>query len=158
MPNQIGTMASIKELGGKAWGIRGLEAIWRDIRFSFRSLRRSKAFSLAVIATLALCIGANSTAFSVLYGMVLKPLPFKDPCQIVDVYNQRPKVGPERLRTSIGQYVDYRDHANLFAHVAFWGGWMFNIGGDTAPERLVGIMATPEVFSVMGVQPVIGGF
>lgn len=142
----------------QGWLARGLEGFWRDLRTSARGLRRSLPFSLAVVATLALCIGANSTVFSVLYGMVLKPLPFADPGQIVEVYNQRPKVGPERLRTSIGQYVDYRDHADLFAHVAFWGGWMFNIGGDTAPERLVGIMATPEFFSVMGVQPVIGQF
>src|SRR5687768_12927148 len=65
------------------WARRWLEHAARDVRFSFRSLRRSPVFSLTVVATLALCIGANTSIVSVLYGLIIRPLPFPNPGQIV---------------------------------------------------------------------------
>ena len=89
-----GWVATFNEPTGASWGLGVvLEHVWRDVRFSLRSLRRSMTFSAAVVATLALCIGANLAILSVLYGLILKPLPFPDAGQIVDVYNSRPKVG-----------------------------------------------------------------
>jgi len=102
------------------WDINWLEGVWRDVRFSFRALRRAKAFSAAVILTLALCIWANTSILSVLYGLILKPLPLPDAGQVVDVFNMRPKEGQMHQNLGVAQYLDYREHADLFAGFAMW--------------------------------------
>jgi predicted permease len=135
-----------------------IESFWRDLRFSFRSLRRAPAFTATVVATLALCIWANTAIFSVLYGLVLKPLPFRDAGQIVDVYNMRPKAGQMHQNVSVVQYLDYKAHADLFENVALWSGWMFNIGEESGTSRYVGMKITPEYFAVLGVPPLMGRF
>lgn len=154
----FGNMTHLKEQTRETWGILWAENLWRDLRFSVRSLRRSLVFSLAVIATLALCIWANTAVLSVLYGLVLKPLPFRDAGQIVDVYSMRPKAGQMHQRMGVAQYLDYKAQADLFADVSLWAGWMFNIGEDAGTARYVGMRITPEYFSVLGVQPLMGRF
>ncbi|MBL9194085.1 MAG: ABC transporter permease [Opitutaceae bacterium] len=152
-------MATFNEPTGASWGLGVvLEHVWRDVRFSLRSLRRSMTFSAAVVATLALCIGANLAILSVLYGLILKPLPFPDAGQIVDVYNSRPKVGQLKQQLGVGQYLDYKEHADLFSGVALWAGWMFNIGESGGTTRYVGMRVTSEYFSVLGLQPLKGRF
>jgi predicted permease len=136
--------------------MNALETFWRDLRFSTRSLRKSRAFTATVVATLALCIWANTAVLSVLYGLVLKPLPFHDAEQIVDVYNTRPKAGQPNLQLGVGQYLDYKAHADLFSGFALWTGWMFNIGEESGAARYVGMRVTPEYFSVLGLQPMMG--
>jgi len=155
---KFGGVEQIKEQTRDIRGLPWLEALGRDLRFSFRSLRRSPAFSAAVILTLALCIGANTSIFSVLYGLVLKPLPFRDAGQIVDVYNMRPKAGEMHTTLSPAQYVDYKANADLFEGFALWFGWMFNIGEDGGTSRYVGMQVTYDYFSVLGLKPLLGRF
>lgn len=135
-----------------------MEQWGRDLRFSLRSLRRSKGFSIAVIVTLALCIGANTTIMSVLYGLILKPMPFVDSGQLVQVYNSFPKNNQPKVRTSVAQYLDYKANADLFAGFALWTVWTFNIGEDTDPERGIGARVTADYFALLGVQPLLGRF
>lgn len=135
-----------------------LEGFWRDLRFSLRSLRRAPAFSTAVVLTLALCIGANSTILTVLYGLVIKPLPLPHSEQVVDVYNMRPKAGELRQGASLAQYFDYKAHADLFSAVSLWYGWMFNLGQEGGTVRYVGMKVTWDFFSVLGLQPLKGRF
>ncbi|MBS0631474.1 MAG: ABC transporter permease [Verrucomicrobia bacterium] len=142
----------------QAWISNWLESVWHDVRFSLRSLRRSPAFTATVVATLALCIGANTAIISVLYGLVLKPLPYPHPEQIVDVYNMRPKAGQMHLGVGAAQYLDYKANADLFSDFALWRGWMFNIGEDGGTARYVGMIITSEYFSVVGVRPLMGRF
>jgi len=130
----------------------------RDFRFSVRSLRRSLGLSVAVIATLTLCIGANTAIFSVLYGLVLKPLPFAQSGQLVEIYNSLPKNGQLKRITSVAQYVDYRKNADLFAGFALWQPWTFNIGEETDPSRGIGARVTADYFKLLGVQPLLGRF
>lgn len=135
-----------------------LENLARDFRFSLRSLVRSAGFSAAVIVTLALCIGANTTIMSVLYGLILKPLPFPDAGQLVQVYNSFPKNNQPKQRTSVTQYLDYKANADLVAGVALWTVWTFNIGEDSDPERGIGARVTADYFTLLGVQPLLGRF
>lgn len=132
------------------WGI--------DLRFSLRSLRRAAGFSAAVIVTLALCIGANTTIMSVLYGLILKPMPFHDSGQLVQVYNSFPKNSRPKERVSVPQYLDYKANADLFEGFALWTVWTFNIGEDTDPERGIGARVTADYFALLGVQPLLGRF
>lgn len=130
----------------------------RDFRFSVRSLRRAAGFSAAVVLTLALCIGANTTIMSVLYGLILKPMPFRDSEQLVQVYNSFPKNDRPKERVSIPQYLDYKANADLFEGFTLWSVWTFNIGEDTDPERGIGARVTADYFSLLGVQPLLGRF
>lgn len=155
---KFGGVEQYKERARDERGLPWLENLLRDLRFSLRSLRRAPVFSAAVILTLALCIGANTSIFSVLYGLVLKPLPFPHPEQIVDVYNMRPKAGEMHTPLSPAQYADYKAHADLFDGFALWFGWMFNIGEDGGTSRYVGMQVTYDYFSVLGLKPVLGRF
>lgn len=138
--------------------LTSLEALARDFRFSFRALRRAAGFSAAVIVTLALCIGANTTIMSVLYGLILKPMPFQDAGQLVEVYTSLPKSNQPKRRVSIAQYRDYLANADLFAGFALWTVWTFNIGEESDLERGIGARVTADYFSLLGVQPLLGRF
>lgn len=141
-------------LGKWVW----LEQWVRDFRFSLRSLRRAAGFSAAVIVTLALCIGANTTIMSVLYGLILKPMPFHDAGQLVQVHSSLPKNNQPRRPVSVAQYLDYKANADLFEGFALWTTWTFNIAEESDPERGIGARVTADYFSLLGVQPLLGRF
>ena len=155
---KFGHVEGIKETVRDQRGLPWLEHLARDLRFSLRSLRRAPVFSTAVVATLALCIGANTSIVSVLYGLVLKPLPFRDPGQLVAIYNMRPKAGQLNQSVSVAQYLDYTANADLFEGFSLANGWMFNIGEDGGTARYVGMRVSAEYFSVLGLKPLMGRF
>lgn len=146
----------VRDLRDWVW----LENLRRDIGFSIRSLRRSALFSLAVIITLTLCIGANTTIFSALYELVLKPLPYADPGQLVEVYNSSPN--PRRSLkepTSIAQYLDFKQNADRFENFAVWQEAAFTLEQEgSPPKRAVGAWATGDYFALLGVHPLLGRF
>ncbi|MFZ1054716.1 MAG: hypothetical protein WAN79_03510, partial [Opitutaceae bacterium] len=74
-----------------SWGVRVASGVWADFRFAARRLWKDRGFSVIAISTLALCIGANTAIFSMVYALVLKPLPFPEPTRIVQIYNNFPK-------------------------------------------------------------------
>ena len=130
----------------------------RDFRFSLRSLRRTPVFSLTVVVTLVLCIGANTTVLSVLYGLILKPMPFHDASQLVEIYTSLAKAGRPKDKVGLVQYLDYKAHADLFDGFALWATWTFNIGEETDPDRGIGARVTADYFPLLGVQPLLGRF
>lgn len=155
---EFGGMDQIKERARDERRWLWLDGVIRDVRISCRGLRRSPAFSVAVVATLALCIGANSTILTALYGLVIKPLPFPDAGQIVEVYNTQPRTGEPKRNVGLAQYLDYKDNADSLADVALWRGWMFNIGEDGGTARHVGMQVTADYFAVLGLKPILGRF
>jgi putative ABC transport system permease protein len=155
---KLGGIESVKEAMRDRQRLPWFELSAQDVRFAFRSLRKSKAFGFTVVTTLALCVWANIAVFSVLYGLVLKPLPFPESGQIVTIYNARPKVGQIDQLSGVAQYLDYSAHADLFVDFALWNGWMFNLSDDTGTSRYVGMRVTAEYFSVFGLQPLLGRF
>jgi putative ABC transport system permease protein len=155
---KLGGIEAVKEAIRDRRRLPWLEHIAQDVRFALRSLRKSKALSLTVVATLGLCIWANTSVLSVLYGLVLKRLPFPDSGQIVAIHNTRPKAAQTNQLAGVPQYLDYKAHADLFADFAIWKGWMFNLSEDSGTSRYVGMRATADFFSVLGLQPLIGRF
>jgi predicted permease len=154
----FGGLEQIKEHCRDRRSFRWFDDLGRDFRFCFRSLGRSSAFSITVIVTLALCIGANTTIMSVLYGMVLRPLPFHDAGQVVEIYNSMPKGGQFKRPTSVAQFLDYKANADLFEGFALWRLWTFNLDEESDPERGIGARVTADIFTILGVQPLIGRF
>lgn len=155
---KLGGIEAVKEAMRDRRRLPWLEHAVQDGRFALRSLGKAKAFSLTVVATLGLCIWANTAVLSVLYGLVLRQLPFPDAGQIVAIHNLRPKAAQTNQTAGVPQYLDYKAHADLFADFALWTGWMFNLSEDAGTSRYVGMRATADFFSVLGVQPLLGRF
>ncbi|MEM1080061.1 MAG: ABC transporter permease [Pseudomonadota bacterium] len=127
-----------------------------DLRYAVRQLLRRPGFLLAVVLTLALGIGANSAIFSMINGLMLKPLPYPDGDRLVAVYNSYPKLGLDNAGVSIPDYLDRRDRTDVFAALAMYTWDPMNLTGQGQPERLLALRATPSLFDVLQVAPVLG--
>jgi predicted permease len=157
---EFGNIASIQEQAREGRGWIWLENSWREVLFALRSLRRAPGFSLAVIFTFALCLGPNAAIFDTLYVLVLKPQPFREPDRIVRIYNAFEKVGGSvsRQDSSIPQYRDFKDNADLFSDFAIMRYTGTSIGEETMLERAFGMRVNAGFFEFFGVKPVIGRF
>ena len=133
--------------------------LWQDLRHGFRALRKSPSFTAVAVLTLSLGIGANTAIFSVVENVLLRPLPYRDPSALVQVWNtylpQFPKVP-----NSPGDFQDFRREAASFSDMAAYVDIPqgFNLTGDGEPQRLEARYATSGLFSLLGVQPVAGHF
>ena len=121
-----------------------------------RGLVRVPFFTGLVIVTLALGIAANTAIFSVIEAVLLKPLPFHDPEQLVSVDHRAPGVNVERLGSAAFLYFTYREDAKSFQDVGMWQGDTFSVTGVGEPEEVRGIGVTDGVFPMLGVQPALG--
>jgi len=108
--------------------------------------------------TLALCIGANTAIFSMVYALVLKPLPFPAPNRIVEIYNQFPLVGLNHFPSNIVQYTDFKTNTQAFAAIGLWNEGQVTVGDGSSSQRIAEGNCTAEIFDVLGVSPVIGQF
>ncbi|MBX3277542.1 MAG: ABC transporter permease [Acidobacteria bacterium] len=132
-----------------------METLRQDLRFSLRMLWKNPTFTAVAVITLALGIGANSAIFSVVNAVLLKPLAYANPEQLVLINHNYPKIN---LRASVSAfgYVHYRDNAKSFSSVAALSGWPANLTGEGEPERLSGIQVTPNLFMTLGAHPAMG--
>jgi len=127
----------------------------QDVRYAVRSLRRSPGFAAVAAFTLALGIGANTAIFSVLNGVILKPLPYADPDRLVILWESTRDL-PE-ITVSYPDYLDWRARTHSFADIAIYNGYdVFNLTGRGEPERVRGGLASSNLFSVLGVKPQFG--
>jgi predicted permease len=141
---------------GRGW--RLIENVLRDLRYGARALRKSPGFSLTAVLTLALSVGANTAIFSVIYALLLKPLPFPAPSKIVEIYNVFPKAGLPKEPCSIIQYLEYKDQTVSYDAVGLWGSTTVMLGEEGSADRITEAYCTPEMFDILGVKPVIGRF
>jgi putative ABC transport system permease protein len=135
---------------------RVVTTLLKDIAYATRILRRSPGFTMTAVLTLALGIGANTAIFSVVNATLLRPLPFPHPERIVAIQNQYKSIGLDSAAASVADYVDYRKQRHLFSEVAAVNTDDFNLTGVDRPERLQCGEATSGLFTVLGVQPVLG--
>src|SRR5512145_327284 len=131
-----------------------MEGLVRDIRFSVRSLRKRPAFSLLVVLVLAVAIAANSSIFSIVNAVILKPLSFKEPDQLVWIWATRKTVS--RAFFSIPNFIDTRVQNQTLAEVAPFAIWPANLTGQGEAERLQGVRISANALQMLGVQPVAG--
>lgn len=127
-----------------------------DLRFGLRSLIARPSFSIAAVLTLALGIGANTAVFSVLNGLLLKPLPYADGERLVQVYNVYPTMSLFDAGSSIPDYLDRKSEVAALADLALYTGASFNLSQEGAPQRLVGIRTTASLFSTLGIGAQLG--
>ena len=128
----------------------------QDFRFGLRALRSAPGFSIVAIAALALGIGATSAIFTLLYGVMIRPLPFTDPDRIVTSISTREMRGIRDGGVSYADYQDWRQQPNLFQYAALWRPASFDLTGGDRPERVRALAVTGEFFQVLGGLPILG--
>jgi putative ABC transport system permease protein len=150
LSTSTGTVQSL--VGRRGLGL--IENALQDLSYGIRVLRKNWGFSFAVIATLALGIGATTAVFSVVYGVTLRPLPYSEPEQLVGISS----ILPNGDRTDVGaaNYLDWRAQNSVFQEIGLASNTNFNITGDGEPERVLGLRHTAGVFRVLGVEPLLG--
>src|SRR5262245_58734596 len=131
-----------------------MEGLLRDIHYSVRSLRRRPGFSLLVILILAVAIAANSSIFSIVNAVILKPLSFKEPTQLVWIWATRKPVS--RAFFSIPNFIDTRDENQTLAEVAPLAIWPANLTGQGEAERLQGVTIAANAMQMLGVEAAAG--
>ncbi len=127
-----------------------------DLRYAVRVLKKTPVFTAAALGTLALGIGANTTIFSLAQTMLLRPLPYQNPDDIVMVWEARTAAGFARNTPAPANYHDWRARNRSFTDMAATGFAFANLTGDGAPEVVLGRRVTANFFDVLGVRPVLG--
>jgi putative ABC transport system permease protein len=131
-------------------------SLWQDIRLTARRLLRARGFSLAVVLTLALGIGANSALFSVVNAVLLRPLPFEEPSELVVIWETRPAQDAFDVTVSLGNFEDWRRSSTVFQQMAVVQRRPYNVTGSGEPIRINAIQATADLLPLLGVHPVLG--
>jgi putative ABC transport system permease protein len=124
----------------------------KDVRYAARVLRKSPGFTAVAVIAVALGVGANTAIFSVVNAVLLKPLPYRDPGQLVLILHNYPKLDL-KAPTSAAGYAYYRDHNQSFSDVAAFSPSSLNLTGEGEPERLSVMQVTANLFPMLGSQP-----
>jgi putative ABC transport system permease protein len=133
-----------------------MDTFFQDLRYAVRTLRRTPAFTFAAVACLALGIGANTAIFSVIDGVLLRPLPFRDPSSLVMVWETDPSQGRDRNVVSPANYLDWRAQNSTFSEVGSYIDWRANLTGIDEPVEVARAIATATFFRVLDVAPELG--
>jgi putative ABC transport system permease protein len=133
-----------------------MEALLQDIRHAARSLRASPGFTLVAVVTLALGIGANTAIFSVVNGVLLAPLPYREPARLVTVNHFYPTLNNLRAPVSVPGFRDYSARTDLFTSAAVENGVAMNLTGGAEPERVNVSKVSGQYFSTLGVSAAVG--
>ena len=128
----------------------------QDLRYATRMLRKNPGFTAVAVVALALGIGANTAIFSVVNTVLLRPLPYKDPEQLVMVWEDASRYGYPRDTPAAANYVDWRDQNSVFSGMAAIADSNFNLTGAGEPERLKGRRVSVSMFPLLGVEPQLG--
>ncbi len=129
----------------------------RDVKFALRRLRRTPAFAAVAILTLALGIGATTAVFSVVNGVLLRPLPFEEPEQLVGVWHSAPGWGVSRwMPQSPATYFTYREESRVFEDIGIWNNFQVTVTGLDQPERVTALLVTDGTLPILRVTPILG--
>jgi putative ABC transport system permease protein len=132
------------------------EEMFQDLRYGARTLLKSPGFTAAAVLSLALGIGANTAIFSVVNAVLLRPLPYDRPDQIMKLWTTQPQKGTLRMPFSAPNFVDLKEQNQVYSDVAVYRGWQFILTGAGEPLRVYGHRVSAGFFPVLGVKPLLG--
>ena len=133
-----------------------MEAIWKDLQHSLRTLRKNPGFAIVAVAVLSLGIGANAAIFSVVNAVLLRPLPYEDSERIVRVFENNSSKGWDDFMVSPPNFIDWRDQNQAFESVAAFRTAPLNLAGGLEPERIPGARVSQNLFESLRVRPFLG--
>jgi putative ABC transport system permease protein len=131
-----------------------IETLWQDLRYGWRMLVRHPGFALVAILTLALGIGANTAIFSVVNAVLLRPLSYASPDELVAIWESRP--GRERETATPANFLDWRERNDVFAALAAFGPASFTLTEGGEPEQLRGASVSHNFFALLDSRPALG--
>ena len=152
----LGNATHLREDVRALWSWALLEALALDLRYAARTLRRSRAFLTAAAATLALAIAANTTMFSVLNAVLLRPLPYRTPEQLAMLWTEDPTQNLREGRSALWDVEQWRSQSQSFADMAVFDAVSLTLTGAEGAEEIVGASISPNLLPLLGVQPAHG--
>ncbi len=160
---RFGNARAVRERAWEANRLAWLEDLWRDARYAARTLRRSPGFALTAVLVMALGIGANTALFTVVRSVLMKPLPFRDPDRLIQLYEKSPGGAREYSYVAGGMYAAWKKQAPSVDQMAIYGTDSINLSGTGGagssgelPERIRYAECSWNLFPTLGVQPELG--
>ena len=150
----FGGLEQVREDCRDARGVSLFEDLIQDLRYGWRTLLKSPGFASTALLTIALGIAANAALFSVIYSVLLSPLPFKDAARLVELNETTPHVGD--VSVSYPNFEDWRAQSRTLSEMAAVVPTDFNLAGIGRPEYIRGLAVSPEFLSMTDVQPMLG--
>ncbi|HEY6222805.1 MAG TPA: ABC transporter permease [Gemmatimonadales bacterium] len=151
-----GGLTQAAEAVRDARGLPWLESLAADLRYALRTLRRSPSFTAVVVLTRALGIGANTAIFSVVRGVLLKPLPHRDGDRLMYLRQSTDGPGGASISFSVPEVTDIRAAAPALGAIAEYSGWALTVEGEKDAVKIHGGLVTGNFFEIMGLSPVLG--
>ena len=153
---EFGGYQKYKEEIRESLGAHFVESLLQDVRYALRMLRKSPAFTAVAILTLALGIGANTAIFSVVNGVILKPLPYPHPEQLVSVRLNAPGINWLNMPLGASDYLTFHDQNRTFQDIGLYREDLANLTGIGKPERVRELQVTDTLLPILGVRPFVG--
>ncbi|MGH9938326.1 MAG: ADOP family duplicated permease, partial [Blastocatellia bacterium] len=153
---ELGGKQQVKEQVGEARIGYQLETCWQDLRYALRMLRRNPGFATVAALTLALGIGMNTAIFSVVYSVLLRPLPYSAPEKLMALFSMRPQLSSFRGPVSAPDFVDWRAQNRVFDAMSAYAFNTYTLTGSDLPERFIGRRVSANFFQTLGVKPQLG--
>ena len=155
---EFGGVENFKEECREARGLNLFDSLLQDLRFAFRMLRKSPGFTAVAVLTLALGIGANTAIFSVVYSVLLRPLPYPHPGQLVSMFEANPEKGVKETGSSYVDFAEWQRQNRTFSFIAGAQRHDLTFTGNGEPAELDTVVVTSDYFSLLGVKPLAGRF
>jgi putative ABC transport system permease protein len=152
----FGNVTLVEERLYDAGRWRWWDRLGQDVRYACRLLAKNWTLTTIVVLTLALGIGANSVIFSVVRAVVLRPLPFRDPDQLVQLWESSSRSGGEADWVTFPNFRDWLRDSQAFESIAAYRFALLTVTGTTEPESVLGLEVTDRLFAVLGVSPQVG--
>jgi putative ABC transport system permease protein len=153
---EFGGLDQIREECADMRKVNWLQDLAQDIRYGLRMLRKSPGFTAVAMLTLALGIGANTAIFSIVYAVLLKPLPYPHPDKLVSVSMAEPQRGIPTNGTSYDNFREWRAQNHVFTEIGAFQSHDLTLTGHGEPLPIESAVVTPGLFAVLGAQPIIG--
>ena len=153
---EFGRLENVARDCRDARGLRPFDALEQDIRYALRLMRRTPGFTLAAVATLTICLGANLAIFAVVDAVLVRPLPYPQPDRLVTVYNTYPRAGVPDDGSSVTNYYERRGRIPAFESLALYRDGAVVVGETGRTEREFITRVTPEFFGTLGLAPALG--
>jgi putative ABC transport system permease protein len=151
-----GSVEVTKEVVRSAGWESFVETSWRDLRFAARMLRKNPGFTAVAVLTLALGIGANTAIFSVVNAVLVRPLPYKDSDQLVQVIGHDQKRGVDFDWVSFPNFHDWAEQSKAFQYMAAYKFHAFNLTNVGQAEMLFGVKVSANLLPTLGARPILG--
>jgi len=153
---RLGGQAQLKETNRELHGLPMLETFFQDTRYAFRMLGKNPGFTAVAVLTLALGIGANTAIFSVVYAVLLKPLPYTNPEQLFTAFQANTQQGITETGCSYLNFEEWRAQNHVFSEMAGNVAHQLTLTGHVEPTVVKTSVVTPEFFALLDVKPVVG--